>query len=104
MPDKKHHSAKWHRCVEKVRAAGGVKSPEAVCTAALGDESYEEYEDNDILEKIDKLFNTNEKIVKNKFTEKEISAIQKILKLNANIEIKESLAKILERIYAGEKK
>jgi len=37
---KKSHSKKWHRCVEKVRAAGGVRSPEAVCTAVLGEESY----------------------------------------------------------------
>jgi len=43
---KEKHSAKWHRCVDKVRAQGGVESPEAVCTAALGDESFESYETN----------------------------------------------------------
>jgi len=34
------HSAKWDRCVEHVRASGGVDSPEAVCTAQLGEESF----------------------------------------------------------------
>jgi hypothetical protein len=38
---KRTHSAKWDRCVEEVRRRGGVDSPEAVCTAQLGEESYE---------------------------------------------------------------
>lgn len=38
---KKHvHSAKWDRCVTKVRAAGGVSNPEALCTAVLGAEAF----------------------------------------------------------------
>lgn len=27
---------KWHSCVQKVRRKGGVRSPEAVCSAATG--------------------------------------------------------------------
>ena len=38
------HSAKWHSCVDQVSAQGGVESPEAVCTAALGPESFESVE------------------------------------------------------------
>ena len=38
--EKKEHSKKWHRCVENVKRARGAESPEAVCTAALEDESY----------------------------------------------------------------
>lgn len=34
------HSDKWDRCVADVRARGGVDSPEAVCTASLGEESF----------------------------------------------------------------
>lgn len=41
MPGTKHHSDKWRRCVAAVDAAGNVDSPEAVCTSALGDDSYE---------------------------------------------------------------
>lgn len=37
-----HHSKAWHSCVLKVGADGKVDSPEAVCTAALGDASYGE--------------------------------------------------------------
>jgi len=44
---KKSHSKKWHRCVEKVRAAGGVRSPEAVCTAVLGEESYKSFDEEE---------------------------------------------------------
>jgi len=37
MPSRKSiHTAKWHRCVEKVSARGGVSSPHAICTASLG--------------------------------------------------------------------
>lgn len=39
----KKHSAKWDRCVDKVASKGDVDSPEAVCTAQLGDDSYESY-------------------------------------------------------------
>ena len=38
---KRTHSAKWDRCVADVRASGSAESPEAVCTAQLGEESYE---------------------------------------------------------------
>lgn len=41
--EKAKHSAKWHRCVTKVGKMGGVRSPEAVCTAALGPESYKAF-------------------------------------------------------------
>jgi HK97 family phage prohead protease len=34
------HSEKWDRCVAEVRARDGVDSPEAVCTAQLGEESF----------------------------------------------------------------
>jgi len=34
------HSDKWHRCVQHLREQGGVDSPEAVCTAQLGEESF----------------------------------------------------------------
>ena len=38
MPSRKSpHTAKWHRCVEKVGAkSGGGTNPYAVCTATLG--------------------------------------------------------------------
>ena len=39
---KEIHSDKWKRCVSKVKAQGGVDSPEAVCTAALGKESFKD--------------------------------------------------------------
>lgn len=37
----KKHSAKWDRCVQKVKKSGTADKPEAVCTAQLGDKSYE---------------------------------------------------------------
>lgn len=30
------HSEKWHRCVNKVKAKGGVESPYAICTSSIG--------------------------------------------------------------------
>lgn len=39
-PERRHHSAKWHRCVDQLRREGEVDSPEGVCTASLGEESY----------------------------------------------------------------
>lgn len=38
--DKHIHSEKWERCVRRVKKEGGVRSPEAVCTAVLGAESF----------------------------------------------------------------
>jgi hypothetical protein len=35
-PGRKHHSAKWRRCVRKVKKRGGAASPYAVCTKAVG--------------------------------------------------------------------
>jgi hypothetical protein len=34
-PGRKHHSAKWRRCVRKVKKRGGAASPYAVCTKAV---------------------------------------------------------------------
>jgi HK97 family phage prohead protease len=39
-PGEGTHSDKWHRCVEHVRESGSAESPEAVCTAELGEESF----------------------------------------------------------------
>lgn len=41
LSQEKKHSAKWDRCVDDVSKKGDVDSPEAVCTAQLGDDSYE---------------------------------------------------------------
>lgn len=43
MPGKAKHSDKWDRCFQKVQAQGHSKeSAAAICTAALGEESYNE--------------------------------------------------------------
>lgn len=47
--EKAKHSAKWHSCVTKVSKMGGVRSPEAVCTAALGPASYKAFAKGDKL-------------------------------------------------------
>lgn len=40
--ERAHHSEKWHRCWEKVQELGhDEESAAAICTAALGDESYD---------------------------------------------------------------
>jgi len=37
MPSRKSvHTAKWHRCVDKVGTKSSGTNPYAVCTAALG--------------------------------------------------------------------
>ena len=63
---KKKHSKKWHSCVEKVRKMGGVRSPEAVCTEALGEESYKSLDNDHISDNAIKL-----KEVKNMTEDKE---------------------------------
>jgi hypothetical protein len=41
-PDTRHHSEKWHRCWEHVQAKGHDEhSAAAICTAVLGEDSYE---------------------------------------------------------------
>lgn len=42
-PEQKDHSAKWHRCVDKVKEQSSNVDPYAVCTAALGKESFKSY-------------------------------------------------------------
>lgn len=37
---KRIHTAKWDRCVKKVRAKGTAINPFSVCTKALGKESF----------------------------------------------------------------
>jgi len=40
-PETRHHSEKWHRCWDAVKAKGhDDQSAAAICTAVLGDESY----------------------------------------------------------------
>jgi len=41
---KRKHSAKWHRLVDKLKKIGKVRSPEAVATEVLGEESYKSYD------------------------------------------------------------
>jgi len=41
MPSRKSiHTAKWHRCVDKVSASSKGVSPYAVCTASIGSGSF----------------------------------------------------------------
>lgn len=43
MPGTRHHSDKWHSCWEKVQGQGKDESAAAaICTASLGDESYDD--------------------------------------------------------------
>lgn len=41
MSNQEKHSSKWHSCVNDVTKKGTAESPEAVCTASLGDQSFE---------------------------------------------------------------
>lgn len=43
------HSEKWASCVRQVKEKGNVDSPEAVCTEALGEESFKSFAKSDTL-------------------------------------------------------
>jgi len=83
------HSDKWDRCVEEVRARGGVDSPEAVCTAQLGEESFRgldrgtwtEKDSKNITELINKINSVNAYAGENPET-KENKTEEKICKQN----------------------
>lgn len=92
------HSDKWHRCVQHVREQGGVESPEAVCTAQLGEESFnrsvklteEDVKEidsfvkklNSYLLEVKKLDNIERKYPKHHIRKKDIeSCLLKLLKL-----------------------
>ena len=65
-PGEGTHSDKWDRCVAEVRARGGVDSPEAVCTAQLGEESFRGLE-------------------RGEWTEKDMGKIESLLKKIGNV-------------------
>ncbi len=51
-PGNSTHSAKWDRCIEEVKASGKGKNAYAICTAAMGDESFKSMDDSTFDEKI----------------------------------------------------
>ena len=79
------HSEKWKRCVEDVKGQGGVRTPEAVCTAALGAESF-------------KSFSYSEKALINKLQNKNRNGGFDLQKSNPGVDVKKPDMEHYERL------